>query len=142
MGRPPAPLVERECVSCGAPFMVKSYERKRFCGHSCGGRYAKSLAPDMRGSKNPRYNGGLSTMHDGRTVICCRDGSIMYYYRGVMAAHIGRLLRRDEIVHHVNGDRTDDRIENLEITTRAEHINHHRDDLLQAKLRRAKERKK
>jgi DNA-directed RNA polymerase specialized sigma24 family protein len=43
----------------------------------------------------------------------------------VVAAREGRLLRPDELVHHVNEDPTDDRPENLEITTRADHARHH-----------------
>lgn len=85
------------------------------------------------GRDNNRYNGGLSTTNDGRTLICCRDGSLLLYSRGVMAAHIGRLLRSDEIVHHVNEVVDDDRVENLQIVTRAEHLRMHFPALLAAR---------
>jgi hypothetical protein len=112
--------VERTCEACGAALLP--YQR-RFCSNPCS-------ASTRHGAANNRYNGGLSAVRDGRVLICCRDGSLITYARGVMAGHIGRLLRSDELVHHINGDRTDDRIENLEIVTRAEHMNMHRADLM------------
>jgi hypothetical protein len=83
----------------------------------------------MRGTTNPKYNGGLS--HDGeRTLVVCRDGSVTRYARAVMEAHIGRELLSDEHVHHINEDPGHDRIENLELLTPAEHIARHRVRLL------------
>ena len=39
----------------------------------------------------------------------------MMKHRWVMQQQIGRSLLRHETVHHINGDRTDNRIDNLEL---------------------------
>jgi hypothetical protein len=63
----------------------------------------------------------------GRTYVMARgrNGTGMLYSRVLMWNEIGRQPRPDEIVHHINEDPTDDRIENLQIVTRAEHIKLH-----------------
>jgi len=64
----------------------------------------------------------------GRTYVMSRgrNGAAILYSRVLMWNEMGRELRPDEIVHHINEDPTDDRIENLEIVTRSHHLTIHR----------------
>jgi len=50
-----------------------------------------------------------------------KHGRDIMEHRLIIAEHIGRLLTKDEIVHHINGVRGDNRLENLELTTWSDH---------------------
>lgn len=128
------PVGEITCAGCGRTFVgqVRQDRPTRYCTISCASTHTAK-----RGEENVRYNGGLC-FHQGRWMICCRDGTVMLYSRGVMAAQIGRLLRSDEIVHHRNEQTDDDRPENLQIVSRAEHIAMHRSALQAATRRRSR----
>lgn len=44
-----------------------------------------------------------------------------FKHRWIMEEHLGRKLLKTEMVHHINGNKSDDRIENLQIVTKSEH---------------------
>ena len=56
----------------------------------------------------------------------CRDGVQKPQHRCVMEQLLGRELTEDEVVHHLNGNKRDNRPENLALMSRGDHTRLHR----------------
>jgi hypothetical protein len=70
------------------------------------------------------YNYAIVRDHPNRT-----KKNYVLEHRVVMENHIGRLLTSDEVVHHINEDKKDNRIENLSISSLSEHTRHHQAEI-------------
>lgn len=56
--------------------------------------------------------------------LATKSGKV-YMHRYVMAKHLGRHLTSNEAVHHKDEDRTNNKIDNLELLSLSEHISQH-----------------
>lgn len=138
---------ERECLNCGDMFQLKQY-RQKFCTPSCrAGRFADrpcinpkctNVSPNgfecSRCASRRRAHGSwdLPPKDTARRKVD-RQGYVairipehpnanktgyVYEHRLVMSEHLGRELLSSETVHHINGKRDDNRLENLELWTK------------------------
>jgi hypothetical protein len=62
------------------------------------------------------------------------NGKHIDEHRYIMEQHLGRKLARNEYVHHKNGNKKDNRIENLEVMTPQEHNKEHKEKLPKVKI--------
>jgi hypothetical protein len=112
------PLELRPCEACGENFKPLRRET-RFCCNKCRGL-------GTRGEKAHAWKGGpkargayvnIRADEDDPIATAMRYDSTPYIpeHRLVMARYLGRPLTKDELVHHVNGLRYDNRLANLQL---------------------------
>lgn len=83
---------------------------------------ASKAKKGMTGELSPAWKGGRRVEEHGYVLIW-NEQKQKYEreHRVIMEKHLGRELRSNEDVHHVNGCKTDNRIENLLVLTKREH---------------------
>jgi len=121
--------VRKICGRCKVEFISRGTKRK-FCSPTC---YVGSLTGvrrsnhSPRGDRNPNWKGGKRLDKDGYVLInspyhplASADGYVREH-RLVLEKHLFRFLLPEEIVHHENGKKEDNRVENLRLMTKEEH---------------------
>ena len=84
---------------------------------------------NQKGIYHSMWKGGKHLKH-GYVKVWCPDHphnhlGYIYEHRLVMETYLGRYLTRQEKVHHLDGDRTNNVIENLELIHDEEHTTYH-----------------
>ena len=111
--------IERACELCGSLFKTTRIKqtgmRGRYCSRRCGAQALRGSDPGTVVEKTGGYLWERILITDPFIVMATSVRGWIAQHRLVMARHLGRPLAHWEQVHHVNGNRTDNRIENLEL---------------------------
>jgi len=126
-------LVEIICQFCGKHYKVfPAFRNRKFCSRKCHYKFKIGKKPSQAtrekmskahkgkhcGSKNSQWKGGKYKAH-GYIFIHCPNHPFretkryIKNARFIMEKYLGRYLTPKEVVHHINGIKDDDRIENL-----------------------------
>jgi hypothetical protein len=119
-------LKECEC-GCGEmfePIDSKGRKRRFLPGHN------SRVNHPMQGERAKNNKGGVITKYGYKLIYVPKDERDRHTYRKdgyafehryVMERYLGRKLKQYEIVHHKNGNKLDNRIENLKLMTISSH---------------------
>ena len=105
-------MIAKRCLFCNKKYTSKLSEGRRYCSGSCGAKSRGSgeMSNSWRGGI--RDNNGYVKIYSPNHPLKDKTKCVMEH-RLVMEKKIGRYLRKEERVHHINGNRRDNRLKNL-----------------------------
>lgn len=102
------------CHNCGAEVIDTPSSKRQFCSNKC-----KSLKQFESPKNHGRYKNGTRITLGYREVLT--NGKYLKEHRLIAEQGLGRKLESFEIVHHLNHNKLDNRLENLLVMTRDWH---------------------
>jgi hypothetical protein len=118
--------VQKLCEVCGEEFMLKPSQDKhrtgRWCSRTCESASRLKRPLDRQHNERPAVldKAGYVRVFEPEHPRAMKGGWV-FEHRHVMEQHLGRQLARDEHVHHINGQKDDNRLENLVVLGHSEH---------------------
>jgi hypothetical protein len=110
-----------ECKICGKSFYAPKYRLKTalYCSRRCIVLAHPEITKRAQLASPVIARAGKCAPRKYKSIVV--DGKQIREHRHIMQLHLGRKLERWEHVHHINGDGMDNRIENLQVLSNAEH---------------------
>lgn len=116
-----------QCFTCNKDIVLKPHQIRdhNFCSKQCQNVWKGTKT----GESSSQWRGGIYMTNQGYRFLRQPDGTYKAEHRIVMEEKIGRELLSDEVVHHIDEDKLNNDINNLQLMTRSEHIEEHRNAL-------------
>src|SRR3990167_5805932 len=120
------------CIDCGKQVARRDNKRCRSCNTENMRLHPPNPNPGSM-EKSPGWRGGRTLDKRGYVYIkspnhpFCNAKGYVFEHRLIMENYLGRYLSKVEVIHHLNGRKQDNRIENLRLyINHKEHVrNHH-----------------
>lgn len=117
----------KQCVECGND--IESRRAKIYCGTACRNRGIAKNRRSYELNGSPTWKGGRKLCSSGYVLVkhpkSTRKDGYIQEHRLIIEEYFGRELRSDEDVHHINGDKQDNRLSNLVVIKREAHMKLH-----------------
>lgn len=106
--------IYKDCKECGKQYycIQSRIKTSNYCSNECWHKV-------HIGEIHPSWKGG--TLNWAGYKLISINGKQVREHRHIFETFLDRKLKKTEHIHHINGIKTDNRIENLELLTNIEH---------------------